>query len=118
MKPILKLLFVALLVGWVLSRPTTAKATDYWECQSGPMGACEQSAVAWMGQCTGGCPHQGEETQYCYSAETCNSDYTSCGLQMFCPDVPQPAISCIQGCINYMNQLMNSCYQSYCVPES
>jgi hypothetical protein len=116
-QPILKALFVAVLVVLALSRPSPARAQGQcYTCESGPMGSCEQSAQQWMVGCVNGCPHQGDPTQVCYSALQCTGSGSTldCEYTQDCTDYPSSGVSCVQQCIDEMDVLTNNCVESYC----
>lgn len=54
MKPMFKLLFALLLVGWALSVPKRARASGYTYCDSA-VNACINNCTSNLGQCTYDC---------------------------------------------------------------
>lgn len=114
MKPILKLLFVALLIGWALSRPApvVAQSGGYWaSCDSG-MSACTTAATQWMSNCVNNdCPHQGSSGQWCFNmAILQGGEWNEFPV---CSD--SPGYNCIQTyCVPPMNQMESNCLQTHC----
>jgi hypothetical protein len=117
MKSLMKLAFVALLAGCVLALPRQATAiSGCYTCNSGPMGACMLSAQQWMSQCVSGCPPQGSPEELCYEGLICGGNPYECNPAQFCGDYPSSGISCVQSCINQMDNLVNSCTNANCTP--
>jgi hypothetical protein len=125
-KTILKLLVIVLLVAWTLNRPVKVHAqNECWTCESGPLGSCMQSAQQWMVGCVNGCPHQGSPQQACYNTLWCGNvcdpeDPTQCeyvcNAGAICENYPSSGVTCVQSCINEMDNLVNGCTSSYCDP--
>lgn len=122
MKPILKLLFVVLLVGWVVSQPSPvgAQSGGYYICNSGPMGQCTGAIFQYMNQCVGSCPHQGNEVQLCYDwlscTVTCNGGdcVDNCTNSALCADYPSSGANCIQECMYVAENMLEGCESSNC----
>jgi hypothetical protein len=125
LNPILKMLFVALLIGWALGRPSPASGqSQYYNCNSAGMGSCMQSAQQWMVGCINGCPHQGSPEEYCYSFPNCYCQQLNCSNNIeicitegICADYPSSGQNCVQTCTNQMDNLVNQCYANNCSLE-
>jgi hypothetical protein len=130
MKPILKLLFVALLIGWVLSRPSPARADGKTFSCNGEFGTCSSQAQQWMSSCMTDCTDTGSGGTY---VQVC--DGLSCrflgegdgqdGAVVYsegcsyggCFSAPSGAASCVQSCVDEMDNLMNQCLANYCTQD-
>lgn len=129
-KPILKLLFVALLVGTVMSRPQKARA-DYqvgpYQCSS-QFESCQTLATETIGQCMSECfssgGSDGTYTNLCYndadvSAYDNGQFYTVyIDWETTCDEVPELTVSCAQTCINNYEWNMGNCVSQFCSLES
>jgi hypothetical protein len=126
MKPLLKLLFVGLLVGWVVSQPSPvgAQSGGYYQCNSGAMGQCTGAIFQYMNQCVGSCPHQGSDEQLCYDWPSCgyncvtSGTVTTCSYDCtdsaVCGDYPSSGANCIQECMYVAENMLEGCYSSDC----
>jgi hypothetical protein len=124
-KPVLKLLFVASLIVWTLSRPTVARADGgYYQCDA-QWTTDTTSLTQWMNNCMI-CTHQGgpPNYQFCYittyavpvwvwvdgeqSLQYTPSSYNACD------DINQSAESCISQCTTEYNQQWNEYFSQDC----
>jgi hypothetical protein len=128
MKPLLKLAFVALLIGVALEMPTRVKASggqyvctyDYQECMTGE-GGCEPE----MGICSENCHGQSGNQQWCYGTYSCNTPIQICDQWgMNCQPgyscssgetcFNGPSNSCMSECTEQINSCQSWCFSSYC----
>ena len=116
MKPILKLLFVVVLVGMVMSRPQKARAdgTEY-TCTEPGMYNCTQSATQWMSQCIAGCPKQGSESEFEYYYVVNSGGVYEITEEFYY--APESGDSCYNTCDDEMNSLIEECLSSNCTEE-
>jgi hypothetical protein len=128
MKPILKLLFVALLIGVALEMPTKVKASGgEYNCSNEYFGQCMTSTTQWMGQCAYGCTYEnnsGGTEQVCfttiYSGCLDNGDGTCTYYESpysDCENVPYYGASCVSGCASTLYEMQLACVSEYCTPD-
>jgi hypothetical protein len=132
MKPLLKLAFVALLIGMALEMPTRVKAADGWYyCDSVGINQCMASAQQTMSQCSWNCAQEGGgggQTQLCYSTQYWT--VLSCGYvggtlmctvsttpEQECFDAPQQEAPCETNCANTMSSSVASCWSEWCTSD-
>lgn len=118
MKPVLKLLFVALLVCFALSRPSILRASEtYYQCDA--QWTHDYSVLTqWMSQCMA-CTHQGgpPNYQYCYTTTYAASEYipdpTNPGQKILvqvpssyqtCAEINQSDEGCVGACVSGFNE--------------
>lgn len=116
MKPILKLLFVALLISWAFSRPPAVSAQGQnYTCSEPGMYNCTLSASEWMGQCIAECPKQGSDEEFDYNYLVCNGGVCDMFEEYYY--APMSGANCYDECDNVMGGLINGCLSSNCTPE-
>jgi hypothetical protein len=112
MKASLKLLFIVVLFASALRWPTVAKAGEQqYKCteQEGP---CQSACEAPMGECTEYCQNNDEYTTYYIEDCTGAPPETSCDYeQYYALDS-----SCMNQCVETLNNCISSCLSEYCTP--
>jgi hypothetical protein len=123
MKLLLKLMFVALLIGVALEMPTKVKASggqyvcsyEYQECMTGE-GGCEPE----MGICSENCHGQSGNQQWCYGTYSCSEVYDGEIGYYICSPTETcfngPGNNCMSECTQQINSCQNWCFTNYCYP--
>jgi hypothetical protein len=132
MKPIVKILFAALIICVSLVLPKTTHASSGMTCQSPGVNQCLSGLTSELYQCIGTCIYQGNGAptttySFCYPTVSCSPvwsttspgtvAYWACGAGTACTSVPSTNPSCTQSCVNTYNPQLNSCYTQYCSYE-
>jgi hypothetical protein len=118
MKVVSKLLFVALLIGVVLSISPKVQASGGYTCNWTNYGQCYGQLQTWMDGCAEGCSDSGSGSNtYCYTTtytytldgELYTSTYQDCDQYN--------NISCMQTCVNEYNDQLTACIEDNCTPD-
>lgn len=123
MKPIIKLCFVALLIGATLSLPSKVRAASGQYTCSSQFPLCYQAAQQYLGQCTARCTEDGGDsgqTQVCYAIATLASFTDGQWIEdidQFCDNVNYSGASCVQECVNVFMATYTPCLQTYCTQQ-
>ena len=123
MKPIVKLVFAALIICVSLYLPKKADAQI--SCQSPGINQCESRAQSGMYQCIGTCiyeasgSNQGQATDtMCWGTKTVVTDPVTQDSTIVygssCVSMPSTNASCTQTCINTYEPQFNACIAQYC----
>jgi hypothetical protein len=121
MKPIVKLLFAALIICVSLILPKSTLASSGMTCRSG-MAQCQGAIQSSMYQCVAECRESGQSSLvwYCVYYIGCSGydqtsqQYYGCSADVTCSSSPAVNASCIQNCISTYQPQFNACTAEYC----
>lgn len=119
MKPIIKLLFVALLIGVTLSLPSKVRASSGQYVCTSQFPECYIPAESVLGQCMNGCMNGsgGPGSQLCWGTMTevnYQDGYYFYDVEQICDTVPNGSVSCAQECLNNFYAVYTPCQEEFC----
>lgn len=123
MKPIVKLLFVALLIGVTLSLPSKVRASSGEYVCTSEFPECYSGAEQALSQCANRCTEDGgggQQTQVCWAQPSIvgYSDGTYIvNIDTICDPVNYSGANCVQQCVNVFLATYEPCMSEYCTSE-